>query len=37
MKFSFILDTLPLKAAIDPRHILIDRVYSDNIKNVSFN
>jgi ABC-2 type transport system permease protein len=29
------LDSLPAKAAIDPRHLLIDRVYSDNIKSLS--
>lgn len=29
------LDSLPVKAAIDPRHILIDRVYSDNIQRIS--
>ncbi|WP_179020971.1 M1 family aminopeptidase [Winogradskyella forsetii] len=29
------LDSLPIKAAIDPRHILIDRVYKDNIKSIS--
>lgn len=29
------LDSLPVKAAIDPRHILIDRVYKDNIKTLS--
>lgn len=29
------LDSLPVKAAIDPRHILIDRVYKDNIKSIS--
>ena len=29
------LDSLPKKAAIDPRRILIDRVYSDNIKSIS--
>ena len=29
------LDSLPVKAAIDPRHLLIDRVYSDNIKSIS--
>lgn len=34
MAFTFVVDTLPAKAAIDPRHILIDRVYSDNIKAV---
>jgi ABC-2 type transport system permease protein len=32
---TVVLDTLPVKAAIDPRHILIDRVYSDNIKSLS--
>ncbi len=35
MSFSFELDTIPAKAAIDPRHLLIDRVYSDNSKTVS--
>ena len=34
---SFQLDTLPVKAAIDPRHILIDKVYSDNIKTININ
>ncbi len=29
------LDSLPVKAAIDPRHLLIDRVYKDNIKRIS--
>lgn len=29
------LDSLPVKAAVDPRHILIDRVYKDNIKSIS--
>ena len=29
------LDSLPAKAAIDPRHLLIDRVYKDNIKSLS--
>ncbi len=29
------LDKLPVKAAIDPRHLLIDRVYTDNIKRIS--
>ena len=28
------VDSLPAKAAIDPRHILIDRVFNDNIKTV---
>ena len=34
MQFEFEVDSLPVKAAIDPRHILIDRVYKDNIKTV---
>ncbi|WP_440880408.1 ABC transporter permease/M1 family aminopeptidase [Tenacibaculum sp. C7A-26P2] len=34
MKFTFIIDSLPAKLAIDPKHLLIDRVYSDNIKTV---
>ena len=37
MRFTMIVDSLPAKAAIDPRHILIDRVFSDNTKPVSFN
>ena len=36
-KLSFQLDSLPLKAAIDPRHLLIDKVYSDNIKTINLN
>ena len=28
------LDSLPVKAAIDPRYLLIDRGYSDNIKRI---
>jgi len=32
---SFEMDRKPVKAAIDPRRILIERVYSDNIKRVS--
>lgn len=32
---SFELDQKPAKAAIDPRRILIERVYTDNIKRVS--
>lgn len=28
------LDSLPVKAAIDPRYLLIDRVYKDNIKRI---
>jgi ABC-2 type transport system permease protein len=31
---TIIADSIPAKAAIDPRHILIDRVYDDNIKKV---
>jgi hypothetical protein len=34
MQFTIIVDSLPAKAGIDPRHILIDRVYDDNIKTV---
>jgi len=34
MSFSFEVDSLPAKAAIDPRRLLIDRVYDDNIKSV---
>lgn len=34
-EFTFQLDSLPAKAAIDPRMIYIDRVYKDNIKSVS--
>ena len=36
-KLSFQLETLPAKAAIDPRHLLIDKVYSDNIKTINLN
>ncbi len=35
MLFTFTVDSLPVRAAIDPRHLLIDRVYSDNSKNVT--
>jgi len=34
MTFTFDVDTIPAKAGIDPRHLLIDRVYKDNIKKV---
>ena len=34
---SIQLDTLPVKAAIDPRHLLIDKVYSDNTKTINLN
>jgi len=33
--FTLVADSLPAKAAIDPRRILIERIYSDNIKTVS--
>ena len=32
MTFVFEIDSIPSKLAIDPRHLLIDRVYDDNIK-----
>lgn len=35
MAFTLTLDTIPAKAAIDPRRLLIDRVYDDNVKVVS--
>lgn len=35
MAFTFEVDTIPEKAAIDPRMLLIDRIYSDNSKAVS--
>ena len=34
MTFTFELDSMPVKAAIDPRKLLIDRIYSDNIKKI---
>ena len=34
MTFSFEIDSLPAKLAIDLCHLLIDRVYEDNIKTV---
>ncbi len=34
LSFTFVVDSLPAKAAIDPRHLLIDRIYGDNIKTV---
>jgi hypothetical protein len=33
--FTFVLDTIPARVGIDPRHLLIDRVFDDNIKAVS--
>lgn len=35
MTFTIRTDSMPVKAAIDPRRILIDRVYDDNVKSVS--
>ena len=35
MNFTFLMDSLPVKAAIDPRKILIERVYDDNVKTLS--
>jgi len=35
MTLTFILDSLPVKAAIDPRRILIERVYTDNLKSLT--
>lgn len=34
MDFTFEVDTIPAKAGIDPRQLLIDRVFKDNIKTV---
>ena len=34
MEFTFALNELPATAAIDPRRLLIDRVYSYNSKKV---
>jgi aminopeptidase N len=34
MDFTFVVDTIPAKAGIDPRHLLIDRVFKDNIRSV---
>lgn len=35
MSFTFEVDTLPVKAAIDPKRLLIERVIDDNVKEVS--
>jgi len=35
MDFTFEIDSLPAKLAVDPRMLLIDRVYKDNIKAVT--
>lgn len=37
MTFNFEIDSIPAKLAIDPYHLLIDRVYEDNIKTVKEN
>lgn len=34
VSFTFSVDNIPVKAAIDPRQILIERVYSDNVKSL---
>jgi aminopeptidase N len=34
VSFTFSVDSIPVKAAIDPRQILIERVYSDNTKSL---
>jgi len=35
LSLSFVLDTIPAKAAIDPNRLLIERVSKDNVKVVS--
>ncbi len=35
LSFTLVSNRLPAKAAIDPRRILIERVYDDNIKTIS--
>ena len=35
LTFQFEVDEKPAKAAVDPRRILIERVYKDNIKSVN--
>ncbi len=35
MNFTFEVDTLPVKVAIDPKRLLIERVIDDNVKDVS--
>ena len=35
MNFKFEVDSLPAKAAIDPRRMLIERVISDNVKTLA--
>ena len=31
MNYTMVVDSIPMRAGIDPRHILIDRVFDDNI------
>jgi len=33
--YTFLVDSIPMKAAIDPRQILIERIYSDNTKSLT--
>jgi len=35
MNFTFEVDSIPAKAAIDPRRMLIERVIKDNVKTVT--
>ncbi len=35
MSFTMVVDEKPAKAAVDPRRLLIERTYSDNVKTVS--
>ena len=35
IKLEFTLDMQPASAAIDPLRLLIDRIYDDNVKNLS--
>ncbi|MCH2196450.1 hypothetical protein [Kordia sp.] len=35
MNFTFEVDTVPAKAAIDPKRLLIERVIDDNVKIVT--
>jgi hypothetical protein len=36
MNFKFIVNTKPARVGIDPRHLLIDRVFDDNTKSLVF-
>ena len=35
MNFTFEVDTVPAKAAIDPKRLLIERIIDDNVKIVT--